>query len=191
MGIGFIIMQIGNADLDAVCEQAIVPAIEDAALEARRVDKHNEGQLLKSEIISFIEQADIIVADLTNERPNCYLEIGYAMGIDKFRNLILTVRADHFPDSEDYIRGGPKIHFDLSGYDILAWDPNDLPAFRSELAKRIQRRRALLAPAPSNQETEWDGTWLHQQREIALAGASRGPFSGNWPRFASGVSSPQ
>jgi integrase len=92
MAVGFIIMQIGNADLDRVCADAIVPAIEAAGLAAKRVDKHNVGGLLKSETIAFIQQADIIVADLTNERPNCYLEIGYAMGLDKFTNLILTAR---------------------------------------------------------------------------------------------------
>lgn len=110
MPIGFIIMQIGNGELDQVCEKAIVPAVQACGLDARRVDKHNEGGLLKSEIIKYIQNADIIVADLTNERPNVYLEIGYAMGIDKFRNLILTVREDHFPDSPKYMRGGPKVH---------------------------------------------------------------------------------
>jgi nucleoside 2-deoxyribosyltransferase len=80
-------MQIGNKFMDEFCKNAIVPAIEACDLEAKRVDKHNEGRLLKSEIVRFVGEAEIIVADLTNERPNCYLEIGYAMGIDKFRNL--------------------------------------------------------------------------------------------------------
>src|SRR3990172_80000 len=109
----FIIMQIGNADLGRVCATCIVPAIEACGMSAKRVDKHNQGGLLKSEIIKFIESAEIIVAELTNARPNCYLEIGYAMGIDKFRNLILTAREDHNPESANYNKGGPKIHFDL------------------------------------------------------------------------------
>ena len=36
----------------------------------------------------------MIVADITNERPNCYLEVGYAMGLGKKANLILTARED-------------------------------------------------------------------------------------------------
>ncbi len=80
-------MQIGNAELDQMCERVLVPVLESCGLEAKRVDKHNEGGLLKSEIIGFIERSEIIIADLTNERPNCYLEIGYAMGIDKFRRI--------------------------------------------------------------------------------------------------------
>lgn len=90
MSQAFIIMQIGSSDMDHACEQAIVLALRACGLEPKRVDKHNKGELLKSEIISFIENSDIIVADLTNERPNCYLEVGYAMGVDKFRNLVLT-----------------------------------------------------------------------------------------------------
>jgi hypothetical protein len=108
MSSAFIIMQIGNADLDKVCETAFVPALKACRLDAKRVDKHNEGGLLKSEIIRFIESSEIIVADLTNERPNCYLEVGYAMGVDKFRNLISTARADHMPDYPDRKPGGPK-----------------------------------------------------------------------------------
>jgi hypothetical protein len=30
------------------------------------------------------------VADLPSERPNCYLEVGYALGVGKFTNLVLT-----------------------------------------------------------------------------------------------------
>ena len=168
----FIIMQIGNTELDAVCENAIVPALEACGFEAKRVDKHNEGGLLKSEIIGFIERSEIIVADLTNERPNCYLEIGYAMGIEKFRNLVLTVREDHSPESPNHVRGGPKVHFDLAGYDILFWHPDNLGAFRTELEKKVRRRLAVVGPPPSIAATPWDEEWVAAQRQVALRGLS-------------------
>jgi hypothetical protein len=41
----------------------------------------------------------------------------------------------------NYVRGGPKIHFDLSGYDILFWDPENVEQFKEELVRRIRRRR--------------------------------------------------
>ncbi|MCK4581318.1 MAG: hypothetical protein KAU10_08195, partial [Dehalococcoidia bacterium] len=34
----------------------------------------------------------------------------------------------------------PKVHFDLAGYDILFWEADSLPAFKSKLVERIQRR---------------------------------------------------
>jgi hypothetical protein len=177
MATGFIIMQIGNPDMDRVCFEAIVPAVEAAGLQAIRVDKHNSGGLLKAEIVHFIEEAEIIVADLTNERPNCYLEIGYAMGLDKFRNLILTAREDHNIDSPSHVTGGPKIHFDLSGYDVLFWSADDLTGFRAELEKRIGRRQAIL-PKPSGVEP-FDEEWTARQREAALPGLERTAFKGH------------
>jgi hypothetical protein len=141
---GFVIMQIGSPELDRVYERVIAPALEACGLRPRRVDRHNRGGLLASEIIAFIEESEILVADLTNERPNCYLEVGYALGVGKFTNLVLTAREDHDPESPRHRPGGAKVHFDLAGYDILFWHPQRLDAFRSELEKRIARRRLLL-----------------------------------------------
>jgi hypothetical protein len=166
-------MQIGNEDLDRVCRDAIVPALSACGLDPKRVDKHNEGGLLKSEIIKFIEKADIVVADVTNERPNCYLEIGYTMGVDKFRNLILTARHDHNQDSPDHKPGGPKVHFDLQGYDVLFWTPSKIEDFRIELEKRIRRRQAIMIPAPVAGRSPWDDAWINEQRTAATAGLSK------------------
>lgn len=84
------------------------------------------------------------MADLTNERPNCYLEVGYALGCGRFTGLILTAREDHGTDSPNRRPGGPRVHFDLLGYDILYWTPEGLPRFREELEKRAQRRLRML-----------------------------------------------
>ena len=168
---GFIIMQIGKPDLDEVCKKVIVPALKSCGLDPKRVDKHNEGRLLKSEIVEFIRSSDIIIGDLTNERPNCYLEIGYAMGLDKFRNLVLTAREDHNPDSPNYSKGGPKVHFDLSGYDILFWDPNDMDGFKEELEKRVKRRlESLVSTDP---DSPWDEEWIAKHQASALSGLEK------------------
>jgi len=163
MAQAFLIMPIGIPELDTVAASAIVPALVACGLAPKRVDKHNAGGLLKAEIIGFIEAAEIIVADLTLERPNCYLEIGYAMGVDKFRNLILTVREDHFPDSKSHKKGGPKIHFDLAGYDILRWHSDDIDGFRKELEKRIRRRLAITAPPTALTSAPVHDDWLAEQ----------------------------
>ena len=174
----FIIMQIGNAEMDRVCDDVFVPAIESAGLVARRVDRDNEGGLLKAEIVDFLERSTIIVADLTNERPNCYLEVGYAMGLGKKKQLILTVREDHHHRSQKYRLDGPRVHFDLEGYDLLLWKPDDLEGFRKELEQRIKRRLAIVeAPAPGEPDKTprprgpiQDDDWVGAQREHALAG---------------------
>lgn len=171
----FLIMHIGNAELDHVASAAIVPALVACGLDAKRVDKHNKGGLLKTEIIEFIEKSEIIVADLTHERPNCYLEIGYVMGVDKFRNLILTVREDHFPESKNFKPGGSKVHFDLAGYDILAWHPEDIDGFRKELEKRIKRRLAMITPTAQSISAPIEADWFGEQRALANEGMKKTP----------------
>lgn len=166
-------MQIGNTELDTIYAQCIAPVLRLCGLDPRRVDKHTEGRLLKSEIVGFIESSDIIVADLTNERPNCYLEIGYAMGLDKFSNLLLTAREDHNADSPNFLADRHKIHFDLSGYDILFWNPKELDRFKQELEKRIRRRLTIIQPMLSIAATHWDDQWIAKHREIALNGLSK------------------
>ena len=161
MKTAFIIMQIGDAELDRVCTAAIVPAVKACQLEPRRVDRHNRGDLLKSEIIRLINEAEIVVADLTNERPNCYLEVGYAMGAGKTRHLILSAREDHRPDREGRAKGSPKVHFDLAGYDILYWSPGDAEGYRRELEKRIRRRlsESLVSSASPAASPDSDGAF--------------------------------
>lgn len=169
---GFVIMQIGNDELDALYREVIAPAMTAERVAPLRVDKHNEGRLLNSEIAAFIRDADIIVADLTNERPNCYLEVGYAMGLNKFSNLILCARMDHKPDRPDRRVGEPRVHFDLGGYDFLYWDPSDLAGYRAELQRRIaQRVRHLPALAPAL--GRWSDESLATHRQTVAQGAAR------------------
>ena len=68
---GFVVMQLGNDEMESVFEQAIAPAFEACGLEPRRSDLNTQGGLIQSEVIAGLEEARIIVADLTNERPNC------------------------------------------------------------------------------------------------------------------------
>jgi len=169
MADAFVVMQIGDTALDAVYETAIVPAIERTGLRPHRIDRHNTGDLLKSEIVSYLQNSEIIVADLTNERPNCYLEVGYAMGLGRHRHLILTVRQDHQPGMPGYRPEGPKVHFDLAGYDLLFWDPEDLNTFTEQLAQRIQRRLAIVKPPKGHSPARFQlPAWANAAREAEL-----------------------
>lgn len=167
--LAFVIMQIGNPELDKIYEDIFKPAIEDTGLNPKRIDQDNSGRLLKKEITDYIESAEIIVADITNERPNCYLEIGYAMGLDKYENLIFTVREDHYPENKNYVKGGPKIHFDVSGYDILFWSPDELDDFKTKLIEKINRRLVTISPKREEKIINlWDKNWLESKRQYVL-----------------------
>ena len=56
------------------------------------------------------------------------------MGLGKKPNLILMAREDHHHRSPNYRNDGPRVHFDLEGYDLLLWDPQRLDVFRTKLS---------------------------------------------------------
>lgn len=157
----FVIMQIGNKELDSVFNKIIIPAFKevDLTLEVLRVDKDNEGGILKREIIEFIKNSDLILADLTNERPNCYLEVGIAMGLEiakgleKFPKIIMTVKEDHNPSSPNFKPDKHKIHFDVSGYDIVFWNPDNLENFKDNLKGKIKTRLKQIEIHPKSSST--------------------------------------
>jgi hypothetical protein len=140
----FVIMQIGNPLMDEIWKTVYMPVIHDFKLTPKRIDKHNEGRFLMSEVAVLINRSKIIIADLTNERPNCYLEVGYTLGTEKYNHLILCAKEDHNLESPNYQKGGAKVHFDITGYDILFWDENKIDDFKLGLAKKIRYRLTLI-----------------------------------------------
>jgi hypothetical protein len=66
-----------------------------------------------------------------------YQQLQEGLGLDKFRNLILTARDKHNQDSPKYQRGFPNVQFDLIGYDVLFRNAENLPGFRGGLGKRL------------------------------------------------------
>jgi len=133
-------MQIGNPDLEDMYKNIYLPIAQECGLSLFRVDKDNEGDLIKNTIDKYIEDADIIIADLTNERPSCYHEVGYAYGLRKHLNVILTIREDHLPTSRYFNSEGPKIHFDLNDYPRISWKEGEIDKFKEELKQEIKRR---------------------------------------------------
>src|SRR5688572_26811847 len=114
----FVIMPIGRNLTDQVYETGIKPAIKASGLDVRRMNKHSKGGWVNGEIISLIEGAELIVADLTFARPNCYLEVGYALahhrvGLGENPRLILAAHESHLRSHPDFNEAVGKIHFDL------------------------------------------------------------------------------
>ena len=166
----FIIMQIGNIEMDVFYRDTLVPTLIECGYQPKRIDKHNEGGLLKQEITTNISEAELIVADLTNERPNCYLEIGYAMGLDKYKNLILLSREDHNASSPNFKKDGPKVHFDLQGYDILFWNPEKLDEFRNKLKSKINTRKLITIKGQNSITSNEKNNWFLEQNNHAING---------------------
>lgn len=70
-----------------------------------KVDQSMYAGSIIDRILCSIKSAEFVIADLTEERPNVYLEVGYAWGLDI--PVILVARE------------GQRLHFDLSHHKCL------------------------------------------------------------------------
>lgn len=94
-----------SEDFQNVYEYGIYPAVRNCDLICERVDEtHFTGDILHR-IRTSIETASLIIADLTESRPNVYLEVGYAWG--KGIPVIFIAKK------------GEKLHFDVSTHRCL------------------------------------------------------------------------
>jgi hypothetical protein len=81
-------------------------------------------------IFSSIDEAEFIIADLTDERPNVYCEIGYAKS--KGKDFILTFHSN----SEEETKNKNKVHVDLLPYKYVDYcSDGDL---RNKLIQEIE-----------------------------------------------------
>lgn len=78
-------------DMEPIFE-AISGAATSVGLRAERVKDVVGDYRITEKMLSMIQRARFIVADLTHERPNVYFELGYARGIGK--NVITILRED-------------------------------------------------------------------------------------------------
>jgi hypothetical protein len=74
---------------------------EGLGFRAERVDDIDYSGEITEKVLSSIRLSSLIIADLTLERPNVYLEVGYALAFDKPMLLIA--------------RDGTRLHFDVQG----------------------------------------------------------------------------
>lgn len=104
----FLIMSFGNDDSLRDYRAAVKDVCERAGFNALRADSNaGASEQIIDKVHQHIENCGFVIADLTNERPNVYYEIGYARGLEK--QLILTAKE------------GAEVHFDLQGYSVLRW----------------------------------------------------------------------
>src|SRR4051794_31127140 len=61
----------------------IVPAVKKTGLVCLRDDEDVSARLITEDIWRKIEQAEVILCDLSAGNPNVYLELGWAMRADK------------------------------------------------------------------------------------------------------------
>ena len=92
-------------EFEDVYQFGIYSAIRHCGYICEKVDESVFAGSIVDRIMDGIRNADFVVADLSLEKPNVYLEVGYAWGMNK--PVILVAR------------DGQRLHFDLSHHKCL------------------------------------------------------------------------
>ncbi len=111
-----------NYDKDDVYCLAIKPALQNCDFVPFRADEDTSGQHITQLVEQQIQESFLIIADISNGRPNCYYELGYARAIGK--KIILIMKK------------GNKAHFDV--YDLPRIEYDQCIELKECLEKRIK-----------------------------------------------------
>jgi hypothetical protein len=110
-------------------------AVRDCGYRCVRIDHFEHNGRITNALFEQIESARFLVADLTDARPNCYYEVGWAHRAQK--DVILTIRS------------GTEIHFDLKDYNFIVYD--SVADLQDKLSERI---RATVGPQRHSQSNK-------------------------------------
>jgi len=117
----FVIMSLsGGSELQDFYRFGIKEAVEGLGFSCTRIDEAEYNYRIAEEILRRIEACRFVVADLTDARPNCYYELGYAHRAKK--DVIHTCHKDSL------------LHLDVRDYNFIIYQS----AF--ELRDRLVRR---------------------------------------------------
>jgi nucleoside 2-deoxyribosyltransferase len=133
----FVVMRFGDPQLDKAYDEAIAPAIVQAGFSPLRIDERKNPEMIITRVLREIDRSEVVIVDLTGERPNCYMELGYALAKEK--ELILAIRGD-----ED-------LSFDIGARQIIRW--HDREQLRAELILWLSNISERLAIRPRIDQT--------------------------------------
>lgn len=92
-------------DFEDVYQFGIYQTVHRCGYVCEKVDESVYAGSIVDRIVAGIQSAEFVIADLTEARPNVYLEVGFAWGLNK--PVILVAKE------------GERLHFDLSHHKCL------------------------------------------------------------------------
>jgi hypothetical protein len=130
----FFARKFDNADLDAVFDRCLRPAVQATGYELRTVTQR--AGLVDAMIEDEIRRCRFLIADLSDDNPGAYWEAGFAEGLGK--PVIYICRSK--------VHGAEKkTHFDTNHRHTVRWDLSTLDQTAAQLKAVI--RNTLLGDA--------------------------------------------
>lgn len=119
----FVVMTFKQAAQYTDLMEAIRTACAQFGYDAKRVDESNDDKRIVPEILRGIRQCAFVIADVTEEKPNVYWELGLATGMGK--EVIMVAKK------------GTSLPFDVNDVPVLFWE--SFTEFRQALSKRVEK----------------------------------------------------
>ncbi len=125
--------------VDDYFETVVKPVVEGLGYELVTINgRRNEHPFINQEIFENLHRSSVVVVDITGERPNCFIELGYALG----RGLPVMVTA----------KEGTPLPFDTAPVPTCTWTVTTTATqkkqiFREYWEANAQRRR-IVEPDP-------------------------------------------
>ena len=133
----FVIQPFDKGPFDKRYDDVIAKAIEDAGLEPYRVNRDPAVNIPIDEIEKGIRNSRLCLADITEDNPNVWFELGYAIAVSKEVVLVCSSqRTSHFP-------------FDVQHRSIIKYKTESTQDF-NELHQMITKRILAIIEKQSN-----------------------------------------
>jgi tetratricopeptide (TPR) repeat protein len=133
--------QGGSVDFDAVYEQLIGPAIEEAGLQPLRADQEVVGGIIHKPMFERLVLCEYAVADLTTANANVFYELGVRHAVRPFSTVLIFAQGRPLPFDVAPMRGLPY------GLDDQG-RPRDAAEAQAALAERLEAARAAQTDSP-------------------------------------------
>ena len=122
--INVLVLMSFHEDFDNVYWFGIRGGIKDAGMYCNRIDDFYFVGNVLVEINEQIQDADVIVAEITGSNPNVLYEVGIAHTLKKL-TILLVQNVDDIP-------------FDLSMHNHLVYNPRNIKGLRERLAELLK-----------------------------------------------------
>ena len=127
----FVIQPFDRGAFDKRYRDVLVPAIKDAELEPYRVDEDPSANVLIDDIEAGIRSSEICLADITNDNPNIWYEVGFTLANGKPIVLICSNPRPTPPPFD--IRHLQIIYYSLDS-------PSDFKKLEREVSARLRAK---------------------------------------------------
>lgn len=129
---------------DKLLKYVIAPVCELCGFEAERIDKRNDANSITQSIIEALDNADLVIADITGHNPNVFYEMGYRA---RTKKPMIHLR-----------KKGENLPFDITAIRTFEYDLTDLDSVE-EIKDRLKKTiESFQYNEPANEDTQEDAS---------------------------------